>query len=307
MDNNTQTQQPTITTPVQNQVPVQSTPINTTTPVIPAPKSRKPMIIALIVGILVIIGLVSFLLLQGNKNDKYTLVIEDTTVASKDIEDIYSYYEQQEGFDSEETLTNIKQLYLENYVLKQEAQDSSDTPEESISDIQGAPTVLNTLIKENTRLKNQIVPTINISERSGVSFRISVAATVSAAQKQALGRFSEDRLTFYRTKLENGESIDAVKREFFNDSTIKRQTQLQSALLPFTDMEASRPMIPNEIFTTEVYSIPQNSASNVFMISTKDEPSYYLVYVSSVNEGEYEGYREWISEKTSGLKVESNI
>lgn len=294
-------------------------PGSTPSPIPPA--SRFPKQILVIAGIIVllILGLLFFLLRNNTPSQgQYAFSIDGQQVQQEEVEELYTYYQSQDPttYTRETSLNLIKELYVDNYLLRAEynkANMSLTELEKKVkemptpSSLIGAPEKLIQLTKENTVLREELTTVIGVQERSAHMLTLGLLEEVSGSERASLEATMVRELNSYRAIM-NENDFEEVKRIFLADPEITAENRIAQYANSFTDMPASHPSLPGEDFLEKVFFTPQQTASEVFKSESGSVVFYGIVYPTTPQiVGNYSDMREWLADKKTALVIEADF
>lgn len=312
--------------------PTSSTP-NPTPPVQPSGTSPsahysgsnylKKVLVGIVVVVIVVVG--SLLLLLGrkpktqtNNYPHYKFTINGQEVPKDDFVAIYKYYKSQDGsaFNKTSRLSSIENMYIEDYLLKQEfikeglsfsKLESSVEKYQFPSSLSSAPDPLKKINSEDTIMRGQLLPMIGIKSRTGEILKLSAPISSNPAQLKGTEDFMVQKLSQYKTLFDNKSPFTYVKNSFLADVSIKNNPSVHAGTISFIKMTPFQPVIARDEFINAAFSTNKDSMSNIFKIMTPDTLLYGLVYISDTTGGQYDDYRVWLQQKTKAVAINTNF
>lgn len=271
----------------------------------------NPKTVGIIVAGLLLLGLILYLVYSLVFAKNYSLTVEGQEVPSSELKQAYDYYKSLEDFNEADTFNFIRNLYAENYILKQEYTGQGYNLDSLLELVEvdmssDVPAPLMRVINENSRLKAALIPTLGIKQRSGEVYRISVRG-LDDGETASLEPMLLQKLDQYSAQIESGSASAQVASLFNNDTELQSQDAVDTAVLIFEDMSPSRPIMPGETFVESVFSTAAGETSSPFIVRVGDIVMYSFVYVTDTTTGEYDSYQVWLREKINGLQIESNF
>jgi len=273
--------------------------------------------------ILLVLGTVGYFVFQKSvgKNIKpYVFTIDKTSIPQDEVSAIYGYYfSKADGsdFDRDATLNNIKDMYVENYVLKKEFEakglDQSTLNAKLAaysvpSSLSGAPQSLIKVTSENLVMREMLSNDLSVNVRSGEILIAKFSPSANQAELPTLETLINTRLTFYKNQLDSGQSIQSVQASYENDTELKSNPGIDIDAAAFANIYKSQPSLEGHEYLDAVFDTPQNKASNVFKSGSGMEVIYGVVYPTTpVPESKYSDFRSWISDMKQSVKVTTDF
>lgn len=293
----------------QNQSPqpaVQPVPPSNTVPTQPSPpqKSIKKYLIGIIaIVVIIIIGLLAYFLLH--KPDHYQFTINGQPVAEKDFMDVYSYYKNQNTQTTQQALTNTKNLFIEEYVLKNEfLKNHSENDLTMGNSSDSRYQILNAQIAQ---MRNTIFSSIGLETRSGELLRFRAAKPLSATETATLTTLMQQRLSFYKQEFDNKTSFTQIEKDFLADSQIKAQPKIISDTATFEDMTPQHSSFDGKNLIQEVFSTNTNAMTKSIDMSNDRFLMFGIIYISDAKNGTYNDPRQWLTQQEKQLKIVTNF
>ncbi len=267
--------------------------------------------IGLLLAGLVVVILALYLIFSVFFAKKYELTVGGQEIPSTEISAAHDYYKSLEDYNEADSLNFIKNLYIENYILRLEYEAQGNDPKALTIDTNEnlrdeIPDSLYRVVEENTRMKAAVIPGLGIKQRSGEVYRISVSG-LSDGEKAALEPLILQKLGQYSTQIETGTPSAQVATAFQNDAQLQEEKSIETAVLTFSDMNPARPIMPGETFVESAFSTLVGETSSPFIVKVGDIELYSFVYITDVTTGEYDSYQVWLKEKMDGVDVSANF
>lgn len=280
-------------------------------------KFSKLLIVIIVVVLILILAVAGFFVFQksvGKNLKPYVFTVNENSIPQDEVSAIYGYYFSKDtngNFNRENTLENIKNLYVENYILKKEFEEKnlnvSDMNERvngydvplSLSD---APLSLKKIVIENTVMKEMLGDSV-VSARSGEILVVRFAPAVTDSDFEELELTIQQRLLAFQQQLNNGASISAVSSNFLNDQSLKSSGKLTLDTASFTNVPKSHPSLPGDEYLKAVFQTPQGQGG-IFKSGEGKNAIYGVVYPTTpLPTSEYSDFRVWIADQMKTVKV----
>jgi len=296
---------PEVPNGTQNQTQPQPTvqPVSQNTEQPPSPRSFKKYIIGIIIVVILIIGLLAYFLLH--KPDHYQFTINNTAIPENDFKNVFSYYKNQNSQTTQQALTNTKNLFIEDYVLKNEFLKTHS--KNDLAPTNGSDSRYQVLNAQIIQMRNAIFPAIGLKTRSGELLRLRATKPLSATETATLTALMQQRLSFYKQQFDNKTPFNKVEKNFLADSQIKSQPKIISDTARFIDMTPQHPSFDGKNLIFEVFSANANTMTTDIDMSNDRFLMYGIIYISDAKNGNYKDPRQWLNQQEKQLKIITNF